>query len=93
MADDTFICDRCGRTWPRNQLKEVVMGDGGREMKVDPECLDEIMQNEATAVTAVPGQEKQVATRVEPGEGPAERVDVRDADTDLAERRASRSEG
>lgn len=76
MAEETFVCDRCGREWPRNQMKEVQVGDSEEKMKVDPECLDEIMQTQARAVTGIPGDEKQVATKIEPGEGPAERVTV-----------------
>ncbi|HEX2241291.1 MAG TPA: hypothetical protein VHJ82_09150 [Actinomycetota bacterium] len=80
MDAETFVCDRCGREWPRNQMKEVFKEEGGERVKltVDPECLDEIMA-ETGKVTGTPGDEKQMAAEVvEEGPGPAERESMKE---------------
>jgi NAD-dependent SIR2 family protein deacetylase len=59
---ETFTCDNCGRTFPREQLKEVVRdGESGKETKrLCPECLDQQM-NQAAEVYGVEGREKRRA--------------------------------
>jgi hypothetical protein len=61
-VDDTFNCDRCGREFPRRQLKEAFHEKGGERVKWNlcPTCLDEVM-NEADKVRGVGGDEKQAA--------------------------------
>jgi NAD-dependent SIR2 family protein deacetylase len=72
---DTFTCDNCGNTWPREQLKEVVRDDdsGRVSQRLCPECLDEQM-NQAAEVYGVEGQEKRRAAYLadQPGESPTE---------------------
>ena len=63
MADATFTCDNCGRDFPRDQMKEVFMDGGDRKMNVDPECLDQLM-NQGGEVRGVEGDEKQAAVHV-----------------------------
>jgi hypothetical protein len=71
---DTFTCDNCGREFPRDQLKEVVRNDDGRETRerLCPECLDRKM-NEAPEVYGIPGEEKRRAAYLgdESGHAPA----------------------
>jgi hypothetical protein len=61
----TFTCDRCGRKWARERLKEVFREEDGREVKhrLCPECLDEVM-NVADAVYGVSGKDKDRAAYV-----------------------------
>ncbi len=65
MAEESFQCDRCGRTWPKRQLKEVMYEDGRERVKKNlcPECLDEVM-NEAGQVRGIAGEEKRAAIHV-----------------------------
>ena len=68
MEEETFKCDRCGREFPRRQLKEAFHDEDGKEVKRNlcPTCLDEVM-NEAQAVQGVEGEEKQAAVRLHEG--------------------------
>ena len=79
MAEETFSCDRCGRDWPKRQLKEVFYEEGDDKKRVRqemcPKCLDEVM-NEAAKVRGVGGEEKRTAAHVTPGPGPAERESI-----------------
>jgi NAD-dependent SIR2 family protein deacetylase len=72
---DTFTCDNCGNTFPRDQLKEVVRDDesGRVTQQLCPQCLDRRM-NEAADVYGVEGEEKRRAAYLadEPGEPPGE---------------------
>lgn len=74
---DTFTCDDCGRDFPRDQMKEVFLGNGEGEgkqhLELDPECLDKRM-NEAPDVYGVEGQEKRRAAYIaaQPGDAPAD---------------------
>lgn len=72
MAEETFECDRCGRTWPKRQLKEVMYEEGKQRTKRNlcPECLDEVM-NAAGQVRGIAGDEKRAAIHITeaPGEG------------------------
>lgn len=78
MGDDTFVCDRCGQEFPRNQLKEVFYEEGPdkerKKLSVDPSCLDEIM-NESGQVRGVAGEEKRAAVHIDgdTGTGDADR--------------------
>jgi hypothetical protein len=65
VDEETFQCDRCGREFPRRQLKEAFHDEDGKEVKRNlcPTCLDEVM-NEAKAVQGVEGEQKQAAVRL-----------------------------
>ena len=60
---DTFTCDNCGKEFPRDQMKEVKKGDSDTILKVDPECLDKLM-NEGGRVYGVEGEEKRRAAYI-----------------------------
>lgn len=68
MDEETFNCDRCGREFPRRQLKEAFHEEGGQRVKRNlcPTCLDEVM-NEAGQVQGVSGDEKQAAVHLDEG--------------------------
>jgi hypothetical protein len=68
MGDETFICDRCGREFPRRQLKEAFHEAGGQRAKRNlcPTCLDEVM-NESDKVQGVTGDEKAAAVHLDEG--------------------------
>ena len=68
MDEETFNCDRCGREFPRRQLKEAFHEEGGQRVKRNlcPTCLDEVM-NEADKVKGVSGDEKQAAVHLDEG--------------------------
>jgi hypothetical protein len=72
---DTFTCDNCGNTFPREQLKEVVRdGESGRvSQRLCPQCLDEQM-DQAAEVYGIEGEEKRRAAYLadHPGESPDE---------------------
>ncbi len=63
MTEETFTCDRCGRDFPRRQLKEVFNETESKRLQLCPECLDAVM-NTAGEVEGVPGDEKQAAARI-----------------------------
>jgi hypothetical protein len=67
--DETFNCDRCGREFPRRQLKEAFHDESGERVKRNlcPTCLDEVM-NESDRVLGVSGDEKQAAVHLEGAE-------------------------
>jgi hypothetical protein len=69
LMDETFNCDRCGREFPRRQLKEAFHDEGGERVKRNlcPTCLDEVM-NESDRVLGVSGDEKQAAVHLEGAE-------------------------
>ena len=77
---ERFACDKCGREWPQQQLKEVFREEEGREVKEElcPECLDRRM-NEAADVYGVEGEAKRAAAYVsdEPEQPPTEDVSGR----------------
>jgi hypothetical protein len=68
MDEETFNCDRCGREFPRRQLKEAFHEEGGQRVKRNlcPICLDEVM-NEADQVQGVSGDEKHAAVHLDEG--------------------------
>jgi hypothetical protein len=68
MDEETFTCDRCGREFPRRQLKEAFHEEGGQRVKRNlcPTCLDGVM-NEADHVKGVSGDEKQAAVHLDEG--------------------------
>ena len=59
---DTFTCDNCGNTFPREEMKEVFRDgtEGVEPEKLCASCLDQKM-NEAEEVYGVEGQEKRRA--------------------------------
>ena len=61
--DDTFVCENCGREFPKRRLKEVVEA-GANRRELCPECLDERM-NRADAVQGGIGEEKPAAAYVD----------------------------
>ena len=65
MAEESFTCDRCGRSWPKRQLKEVMYEEGRQRVKKNlcPECLDQVM-NEAGQVRGIAGEEKRAAVHL-----------------------------
>ena len=67
---DTFTCDNCGREFPKDQMKEVKKADSDQVLKVDPECLDKLM-NEGGQVYGVEGEEKRRAAYIAEGSGDA----------------------
>ena len=77
MAEKTFTCDDCGRSLPRDQMKEVVVPDNGGERRLElcPEDLDKRM-GQAEQVYGVEGEEKRRAAYLaqEKGDRPNEPV-------------------
>ncbi|MDQ4143952.1 MAG: hypothetical protein M3198_09460 [Actinomycetota bacterium] len=63
---DTFTCDNCGREFSSDQMKEVKKGDSDNLLKVDPGCLDKLM-NEGGHVYGVEGEEKRRAAYIADG--------------------------
>ena len=70
---DTFTCDNCGKEFPRDQMKEVKREGSDEVLRVDPSCLDEMM-NQANQVYGVEGDEKRRAAYIaeNPGDAPDE---------------------
>lgn len=68
MSEETFNCDRCGREFPRRQLKEAFHEEDGQPVKRNlcPSCLDEVM-NESGTVQGVSGDQKQAAVQLDEG--------------------------
>ena len=66
MDEDSFTCDRCGREFPRRQLKEAFHDEDGKQVKRNlcPTCLDEVM-NESGLVQGVKGEEKRAAVHLQ----------------------------
>lgn len=60
MADETFICEDCGREFPKRKLKEH-FEPSGRKVNLCPQDLDERM-NRNEAVRGGPGKEKAAAS-------------------------------
>ncbi len=81
MTDETFQCERCGREWPRRQLKEVMYEEGRDRIKknVCPECLDEIM-NQSDKVRGIVGDEKKAAVHIDRGAGRSDREGLGERD-------------
>jgi hypothetical protein len=65
---DTFTCDNCGKEFPADQMKEVKTEGTDEVKKLDPSCLDEVM-NKATDVYGVEGEKKNKAAFVSDGSG------------------------
>lgn len=70
---DTFTCDNCGKEFPAAHMKEVKKGGSDDALKVDPSCLDELM-NEGGHVYGVEGDDKRRAAYItdEPEDAPDE---------------------
>lgn len=71
---DTFTCDRCGREFPRRQMKEAFHEEGRERVRRElcPECLDTVM-NESGRVRGVAGEEKRAAVHVDDAGSDGER--------------------
>ncbi len=67
---DTFTCDNCGKEFPADQMKEVKKSDSDNVLKVDPECLDKLM-NEGAQVYGVEGEDKRRAAYIAEDKGDA----------------------
>lgn len=67
---DTFTCDRCGKEFPRERLKEVMYEEGRQRVRKElcPSCLDQVM-NQASEVRGVAGEEKRAAVHLSGAEG------------------------
>jgi uncharacterized protein (DUF2225 family) len=59
MAEETFECDVCGRTFPKEEMKEF-FDDDGKRLELCAEDLDTKM-NAAGLVRGGPGEEKRAA--------------------------------
>jgi hypothetical protein len=62
MAEDTFVCDDCGKEFPKREMKEF-FDDDGKKLELCPEDLDKRMN--AEDVTGGPGEEKAAAAYAE----------------------------
>lgn len=71
---DTFTCNRCGKEFPREKLKEVMYEEGKERVnkKLCPNCLDKVM-NEASRVRGIAGKEKRAAVHLSGTEGSTDR--------------------
>lgn len=67
-ADETFVCEECGGTFPRRQMKEAFVWQGKSRVRreVHPACLDKMMAE--GRVSGIVGQEKKAAVQITPGE-------------------------
>lgn len=72
---DTFTCDHCGKEFPKDEMKEVRIGDSDKMLKLDPACLDEKM-NQSEEVYGIEGEEKRRAAYLatDGGDQPSEPV-------------------
>lgn len=70
MPEETFTCERCGREFPRRQMKEVMYEEGRDRVKKQlcPECLDQVM-NRSDEVRGIAGEEKRAAVHLDNPEG------------------------
>jgi hypothetical protein len=70
MAEETFVCDVCGRTFPKDEMKEF-FDESGKKLELCAEDLDKKI-NEAGLVRGGPGEEKRAAAydADAPQEGP-----------------------
>ncbi len=77
MDEETFVCDECGNTFPKRQMKEAFIWQGDERIKrqLCPEDLDKAM-NEGT-VHGVVGDEKKAAASITPDENPGERKSMK----------------
>ncbi|MGH2812273.1 MAG: hypothetical protein ACRDI1_06120 [Actinomycetota bacterium] len=77
MAEDTFVCDECGGTFPRRQMKEAFIWKGKERVRqqLHPACLDKVMSE--GRVSGIVGQEKKAAIQVTPGEDPGTRKGIK----------------
>lgn len=60
MAEDTFVCEDCGRKFPARQMKEY-FDEAGKRMELCPDDLDERM-NAQEVVRGGPGKKKAAAS-------------------------------
>jgi hypothetical protein len=60
----TFVCEECGGTFPRRQMKEVFVWHGKHRdrLQLHPACLDKIMAD--GRVSGIVGQEKKAAVQI-----------------------------
>jgi hypothetical protein len=66
-SGDTFVCEECGGTFPRRQMKEAFVWHGKNRTRrqLHPACLDKIMAE--GRVSGIVGQEKKAAVQITPG--------------------------
>lgn len=69
MTEETFSCERCERSWPQRQMKEVMYEQGKERMKMNvcPECLDEVMASSG-GVRGISGEDKRAAIHISDAE-------------------------
>lgn len=67
-VEDSFICDECGESFPRRQMKEAFVWQGKERIRreLHPGCLDRMMAE--GRVSGIVGQEKKAAVQITPGE-------------------------
>lgn len=75
--DETFVCEECGGTFPRRQMKEAFIWRGKERTRrqIHPACLDRIMAE--GRVSGIVGDEKKAAVQITPGEEPGVRKSIK----------------
>lgn len=68
MAEETFVCEECGGTFPRRQMKEAFIWHGKERIRrqLHAACLDKAMAE--GRVSGIVGQDKKAAVQITPGE-------------------------
>jgi hypothetical protein len=76
-ADETFVCEECGGTFPLRQMKEVFVWHGKHRdrLRLHPACLDKIMAD--GRVSGIVGDEKKAAIQITIGEDAGERKSIK----------------
>lgn len=76
-TEESFVCDECGETFPRRQMKEAFVWHGKtRERReLHPGCLDRLMAE--GRVSGIVGQEKKAAVQITPGEDRGSRKSIK----------------
>jgi hypothetical protein len=76
-TEETFVCEECGGTFPRRQMKEAFVWHGRERVRrqLHPACLDKAMAE--GRVSGIVGQEKKAAVQITPGEDAGVRKPIR----------------
>jgi hypothetical protein len=77
MVEETFVCDECGNTFPKRQMKEAFIWKGKKRIrrKLCPSDLDKTMKE--GRVHGIVGDEKKAAASITPGQGVGERKSMK----------------
>ena len=77
MDEETFVCDECGNTFPKRQMKEAFIWQGKERSRrqLCPSDLDKVMKE--GRVHGIVGDKKKAAASITPDENPGERKSMK----------------